>query len=140
MAELKTAKYVKELPLRTSHHPEIPGPIPTLTSDESFGNMGYTTYWEGITKPFVHASTPHKHDFPQYLFFLGGDLLHLTELNAEIEINLSLDGVNLDKYILTKATSIYIPAGLYHNPLIYHKVDKPFIFIDLYFSDKYERK
>jgi hypothetical protein len=140
MAELATAKYVRELPLRKSHHPEIPGPIPQLTIDEAFGKLPYTTYWEGINKPFVHASTPHKHEFPQYLFFLGGDPYHLTDLNAEIEINLSLDGIHLDKYILTKATSIYIAPGLYHNPLIYHKVDKPFIFIDLYFSETYERK
>ena len=140
MAGLSTAKYVRELPIRATHHPEIMGPIPTLASDATFGNMGFTTYWEAISKPFVHATEPHKHDFPQYLFFLGGDPLHLTDLHAEVEINLSLDGKALDKYVFTKATSIYIPAGLYHNPLLYHKVDRPFIFIDLYFSEKYERK
>ena len=140
MAELNTAKYVRELPLRPTHHPEIVGPIPTLASDETFGNMGFNTYWEAISKAFVHASEPHKHDFPQYLFFLGGDPLHLNDLGAEVEINLSLDGKNLDKYVFTKATSIYIPAGLYHNPLIYHKVSRPFLFIDLFFSKTYERK
>lgn len=140
MAEQETAKYVRELPIRATHHPEIEGPIPMLASDATFGNMGFNTYWEAISKPFVHASEPHKHEFPQYLFFLGGDPLHLTDLNAEVEINLSLDGKKLEKYVFTKATSIYIPAGLYHNPLLYHRVDKPFIFIDLYFSEKYERK
>jgi hypothetical protein len=142
MAELKTAKYIKELPMRKTHHPEILGPIPTLTQEEPFGNMGYTTYWEAITKPFVHADKPHAHDFEQFLFFLGLDPMHLDVLDAEIEINLSLDGKNLDKYMIKKATCVHIPAGLYHNPLIYHKVNKPFMFIDLYFSgDKqYARK
>jgi hypothetical protein len=140
MVELATAKYVRELPLRKTHHPEILGPIPQLDVDEKFGDMGFTTYWEGITKAFVHADKPHAHDFPQYLFFLGMDPMHVNELDAEIEINLSLDGKKLDKYMLKKATCIYIPAGLYHNPLIYHKVNKPFMFIDLYFSKEYKRK
>jgi hypothetical protein len=140
MTELKTAKFIKELPTRKTHHPEIMGPIPTLFSDETFGNMQFKTYWEAISKPFVHAAEPDKHDFPQYLFFLGGDPLNLTDLGAEVEINLSLDGKNFDKYVFTKATSLYIPAGLYHNPLVYHKVTRPFLFIDLYFSNKYTNK
>ena len=140
MAELKTAKYVRDTLPRVSHHKEIPGPIPMLSSLEDYGNMGFNMYWEGISAPFVHASVPHKHDFPQYLIFLGGDVNNLTDLGAEVEINLSLDGVNLEKHIFTRSTTVYIPAGLYHNPLIYHKVTRPFMFIDLYFSEKYERK
>jgi hypothetical protein len=140
MAALKTAKFVLELPRRPSNHKEISCPIPTLVSDENFGNLGFNTYWEAITVPFVHAPASHKHDFPQYLFFLGGDITNLMELDAEIELNLSEDGKNLEKHIITKATSIYVPPGLYHGPLIYKRVTKPILFIDLYFSKKYERK
>ncbi|HSW57627.1 MAG TPA: hypothetical protein VLH15_04445 [Dehalococcoidales bacterium] len=140
MPELKTAKYVKEAKLRKSNHKEIAGPIPMLTSDIDFGDLGFSTYWEGISQPFVHAPAPHNHDFPQYLIFLGGDVNNLMELGAEIELNLSEDGKNLEKHIITRATTIYIPPGLYHGPLIYRRVDRPFMFIDMYFSAKYSRK
>ena len=140
MAELKTAKYVKETVIRKSNHKEISGPIPMLTSDANFGNLGFNTYWEGISVPFVHAPKPHAHDFPQYLIFLGGDVNNLTDLGAEVELNLSEDGVNLEKHIFTRSTTVYIPPGLYHGPLIYHKVTRPFMFIDLYFSENYARK
>ena len=63
MPELKTAKYVKETVRRPSHHKEIPGYIPMLSSDERYGNMGFNMYWEGIATPFVHAPGFHSHDF-----------------------------------------------------------------------------
>jgi hypothetical protein len=140
MAELKTAKYVREAPTRPSNHKEVTSPIPTLTSDENFGNLGFHSYWEAITKPFVIASDSHKHEFPQYITFLGGDITNMTDLGGEIELTLSEDGINTEKHIITRATTVYIPAGLYHGPLIFKKVTKPILFIDLYFAQKYERK
>jgi hypothetical protein len=140
MAELKTAKYLRTEPLRTSHHPEISTPIPILNSDEDYGDQGFTMYWEAITQPFVHAPEPHKHDFPQYIIFLGGDITNMMELGGQVEFTLSEDGKNLEKHIITKCTTIYIPPGLYHGPLVYTKVTKPFMFIDIFFSKKYERK
>ena len=140
MPVLKTAKYVKEAPSRPSNHKEIVGPIPTLGSDENFGNLGFNTYWEAITQPFTHAPAPHKHDFPQYIIFLGGDITNLTDLGGEIELTLSEDGKTMEKHIITKATTVYIPPGLYHGPLVYKKVTKPILFCDLYFSKTYARK
>ncbi len=43
MAVLKTAKYIREAPTRPSNHKEVTSPIPTLTSDENFGNLGFMT-------------------------------------------------------------------------------------------------
>jgi hypothetical protein len=138
MAELQTAKYLKQLFQRTSHHPEIKFPIPQLASDETHGNMGFNTYYEHITSAFTHASKAHVHDFPQFLIYLG-ERENMMEIDAEIEINLSLDGKNFEKHFINKATSLYIPPGLWHGPIIYHKVNKPFMFIDLYFSTHYEK-
>jgi len=140
LATLKTAKYVREAPTRPSNHKEIVGPIPTLASDENFGNLGFNTYWEAITVPFIHAKGSHKHEFPQYIIFMGGDITNLTDLGGEIELTLSEDGKNLEKHIITRATTVYIPPGLFHGPLIYKKVTKPILFIDLYFAKQYERK
>ncbi len=86
------------------------------------------------------ASEPHKHDFPQYLMFSSLDADDLIDLGGIIEMTLSEDGKTMEKHIITKATTIYIPAGLYHNPLVFKTVTKPILTMDLYFSNKYERK
>jgi hypothetical protein len=138
MAQLQTAQYLKQLFQRKSNHPEIKFPIPQLASDAAFGNMGFNTYYEHITTAFTHAPQGHVHDFPQFLIYLG-DRENMMEIDADIEINLSLDGKKMEKHHITKATSIYIPAGLWHGPIIYHKVNKPFMFIDLYFSEHYAK-
>jgi hypothetical protein len=86
------------------------------------------------------APDMHKHEFPQFMTFLGGDPTNFLDLHGEIELTLSEDGVNLEKHVITRATNVFIPAGLYHSPLVFKRVDKPIIFIDLYFARAYERK
>lgn len=139
MAELKTAKYVREAITRPSNHKEVTSPIPTLVSDENFGNLGFHSYWEAVTVPFMMIKDSHRHEFPQYLTFLGGDITNLTDLGGEIEITLSEDGINLEKHIITKATTVYIAPGLYHGPVEFTKVTKPILFIDLVYALKYGR-
>jgi hypothetical protein len=140
MAELKTAKYVREAPTRKPNHKEVTTMVPTITSDADFGNMGFHMYWQTIKVPFTMAAEPHRHDFPQYLTFTGTDPDDLVNLGGTVEIMLSEDGQTMDKYIITKTTTIYIPPGLYHNPLVFKEVTRPILMMDLYFSDKYERK
>ncbi|MFH1647502.1 MAG: hypothetical protein ABID71_07465 [Chloroflexota bacterium] len=140
MAQLKTAKYLRTGVTRKSNHPEINAPIPVLNSNEDFGDLGFTMYWESITKPFTHAPEPHKHEFPQYIIYLGGDTNNMLDLGGVVEITLSEDGKTMEKHTITQSTTIYIPPGLYHGPLVYKKVDRPFMFIDIFFARAYERK
>jgi len=140
METLLTAKYVKEAPARKPNHKEVTTMVPTLVSDSSYGNMGFRMYWQTIKVPFTMASEPHKHDFPQYLIFSSFDADDLIDLGGVIEITLSEDGEKMEKHSITKATTIYIPPGLYHNPLVFKTVTKPILMMDLYFADKYERK
>lgn len=140
MATLKTAKYVREAPTRKANHEQITTMVPTLTSDEEFGNHGFHMYWQPVTEAFTMAPEPHRHDFPQYLIFSGSDPKDFIDLGGEIEFTLSEDGQTMEKHVITKATTVYIPAGLYHCPLVFKKVTKPILTMDLYFSEKYERK
>jgi uncharacterized protein YuzE len=139
MPALKTAKYIMEAPTRPSNHKEVTSPIPTLTSDENYGDMGFHTYWEAITKPFNMHPEMHQHPFPQYLTFLGGDITNMLDLGGEIELSLSEDGKNVDTYTITRATTVYIPSGLFHCPLIFKKVTRPILFIDTYFALQYRK-
>ena len=139
MAELKTAKYIRTLDTRASRHKEVTTPIPFIDSDKDFGNMGFHMYWQTIDKPFVMAPESHRHDFPQFLYFLGGDVTNLTDLGGVIEFTLSEDGKTMEKHIITKATMIYIRPGLFHNPMVFKKVTKPILTGDLYFATDYTR-
>jgi hypothetical protein len=139
MAELITAKYVRTLPTRSPRHKEVTTPVPFINSDENFGNMGFEMYWQTICKPFVMASESHRHDFPQFLYFLGTDPSNLPDLGGVIEFTLSEDGKTMEKHIITQATIIYIRPGLFHNPMVFKKVTKPILTGDLFFAKEYSR-
>jgi hypothetical protein len=137
---MKTNKYVKTQVLMPSHHPEFTkDPIQLSVSRKNFGNQEFSLLYECINKPGKMVMDHHKHDYDQYLNFYGGDPTHMLELNGELELYLSEDGKNVEKHIINKATSVWVPAGLYHCPLIFTRVDKPFLFIEVQFSNKYAR-
>jgi hypothetical protein len=138
MAASNLDKYV--IPALTTGpipHPEVTQPRLMLKSDASFGNKNFLMIWWPITEPFVMVSEHHKHDFDQFFCFAGGDANNLTELGGEVEFTLSEDGKNLKTFLITKATIVHVPAGVYHCPLNFKKVNnpkKPMLFQDLTFT------
>jgi mannose-6-phosphate isomerase-like protein (cupin superfamily) len=146
MAASKYKKYIrrdvqaKEIEKR---HPEVTKPVLGLTSDESFGNHNFSLSWWPISEPFEMVPQTHAHDFDQFLLFVGGDINNMLDLGGEVELTLSEDGKNLEKFVFTTATMVYIPAGLYHCPLNFKKVNdpnKPILFHDFFLSPEYKRK
>lgn len=140
MAELQTIKYIRTNTTRPSFHAEVTAPIPVLSCDETYGNKGFWMYWKCIEKPYIDEKETHKHDFDQYLVFLGGDPKNLLDLNGEVELTLSEDGVKKEVHTFTRYTTVFIRAGLYHCPLIYKKVTTPIIFYDFVNTMNYNRK
>jgi hypothetical protein len=138
MAEKQTEKYVRPFGYRKSGFKEVKAPIPFTASDETFGNMGFEIYWQTIETPLIVGAETHRHDFPQFLFFMGGDVTKPMELNAVIEMTLSEDGKTMEKHIITRPTVIYIRPGLFHCPLVIKEVTKPIFSGDLFFAKKYE--
>jgi len=50
--------------------------------------------------------------------------------------------INRKKFIITEATNVFIPKGLYHCPLNFKKIydpQKPILFHDLFFAADYKR-
>ena len=85
----------------------------------------------------------HYHDFDQFLFFTGGDVTNLPDLGGIVELTLSEDGKDLQTFTITESTCVYIPAGMYHCPLNFKKINdpaKPILFSNLYFTSNYEKK
>ena len=127
---------------RKNPDPEVTANGISMKSDAGFGNLNFALGCRAITKPFYMVKTCHYHDFDQFLLFTGGDGTNMSDLGGVVELTLSKDGKKLEKFTITQATSVYIPAGMYHCPLNFKKVNdpkKPIIFHNLFFSNKYKK-
>ena len=143
MAKSELEKYFKKTAApKKGHHPEVTAPNLMLTSDKDFGDLKFSIGCQAITKPFEMVAENHTHDFDQFLFFTGGDGNNMPDLGGVVELTLSKDGKKLEKFTITEATCVFIPAGLYHCPLNFKKINdpkKPIIFQNIFFTAKYER-
>ena len=104
--------------------------------------MNFSMSWWAITEPFVMVEDCHKHDFDQFIIFAGGDIINMPDIGGVVEFGLSEDGENIETQVITEATMIFIPAGLYHGPLNFKQINdpkKPILFHDLFFSPEYKR-
>ena len=114
-----------------------------LKSDPGFGNKDFALSWWPISEPFEMISETHAHDFDQFLIFVGGDMNNMTDLGGEVELTIGENEEELEKFVFTTATVVHIPAGLFHCPLNFKKVNdpaKPILFHDLFFAGEYKRK
>ncbi|MCX7911563.1 MAG: hypothetical protein N2506_01160 [Dehalococcoidales bacterium] len=95
---------------------------------------------QSIVAPLVMAPKPHKHDFPQVLAFISSDAMNIHNFGALIELHLG-EGADEEQYMITTNTLIAIPAGLYHCPIIVHRVDVAFWFVEFMLTGgkKYEK-
>ncbi len=81
----------------------------------------------GLTKQAVRIDpVPHKHDRDEYLAFMGPPEDPFG-MDVHIEMTLGL-GEEAETFSVDVPTIIRIPAGLWHCPLDFMRVDKPFFF------------
>jgi hypothetical protein len=77
--------------------------------------------------------TPHAHPFIEIFSYFGTNTEDPSDLGGEIEFWLEDE-----KFVLNKSFMIYIPAGVKHCPLIFHRMDAPMFHMTLGSADKYE--
>jgi len=87
-------------------------------------NIGFQIF----VKPFFLDRVPHRHKKDEYLVFLGGTFPNVFNFDAHIEFTLGQVGVDAEVFNITKPTIIRVPAGVYHCPLNFKRVDKPIFF------------
>ncbi len=78
-----------------------------------------------ISKP-MSFDDPHSHDFPEMLCFFGGNPADIIDLGAEIEFTL---GDEVHK--INTCAIVSIPSGLKHCPIVFTRVDKPIVFLEV---------
>ena len=78
-----------------------------------------------IAKP-MSFDRVHSHDFPEMLCFIGGNPLDITDFGAEIEFTLGGE-----KHLINTPAVVSIPGGVEHCPIVFKKVSKPLIFLEV---------
>jgi hypothetical protein len=69
---------------------------------------------------------PHSHNFPEMLCFIGGNPEDITDFGAEIEFTLGGE-----KHLITTPAVVSIPSKIKHCPIVFKKVSKPIIFLEV---------
>jgi hypothetical protein len=79
-----------------------------------------------VTRPVLVDPYPHKHSADEYLIF-GSETLNASDWNARVELTLGL-GDDAEVIIIDQPMTIRIPAGIWHCPLDFVRVDAPVFF------------
>jgi hypothetical protein len=88
-----------------------------------------------VRSPYMFHEPTHKHNFTEYFYFFGSNPMDMKEFDAEVEFYF---GEEQEKHIIKEPTVVVAPPGVYHCPLNYAKVNKPFYCLELFFTPKYE--
>ena len=134
MSEIEYAKQVIEL-LEKSPHEQIIAPMIRFKGKDC-GDANLTMALSCITQPFLMIKEPHKHDFDQFLCFLGGNPMNFGDFGAEVEFFM---GEEREKRIINATSIIFVPKGLVHGPLNFKIIDKPIMFLDIVMASSYAR-
>ena len=88
-----------------------------------------------VTKAHVNEATPHVHDFPIVMSFIGADSKNIKDFDAEIEFY-----IGGEKQVITTTAIVSVPAGTAHCPLIFKRIGKPTVFLECMLTDNYQRR
>jgi hypothetical protein len=82
----------------------------------------------------VMEGTAHSHPFDEIVTLFGSDPENPKDLCGEVEFWLGGD-----KYTLTQSCIIFVPKGVNHCPLIFHRVDRPIFHFIVGHAGKYDK-
>ena len=85
-----------------------------------------------ISKP-MSFDMSHSHNFHEMLCFIGSNPEDVTDLGAEIEFTMG-EGDDKETHKITTSSVVSMPPGLMHCPIVFTRVDKPIIFLEISLS------
>ncbi len=88
-----------------------------------------------VSKAHTNEATPHVHEFPIVMSFFGADWKNPNDFDAEIEFY-----IGGERQLITTTAMVSVPPGLAHCPLIFKRIGKPIVFLEVMLTDSYERK
>jgi hypothetical protein len=87
-----------------------------------------------VKKPYVFHDIVHKHMFTEYFVFFGSNPRAMQEFEAEVEFSF---GADKEKRVINRPTIALAPPGVYHCPLNFARVTKPFFCVEAFLSSRY---
>ena len=86
----------------------------------------------------IWITSPMYHTEDEIFVFAGTNPDDLTDLGGEVEFWLGA-GEEAEKLTITKSSFVWIPKGLVHCPIVYRRVDRPFLQIVIYANPTLEK-
>jgi hypothetical protein len=87
-----------------------------------------------VRKPYMFHEPVHKHAFTEFFIFMGSNPNDMNDFDADIEFSF---GPEREKHVISKPTIVTMPPGVYHCPLNYVRVGKPFYCIEIFLTPSY---
>lgn len=81
----------------------------------------------------VMEEKSHSHPFEEIVTLFGTDPENPKDLCGEVEF-----WMDDEKYTITQSVIIYVPKGIMHCPLIFHRVDRPIFHFIVGHAGKYD--
>ena len=136
MSTTKYGKYISREPLRAI------GTQPLLKGIEMYDVNGpqwdtaCIVHYSAVDKPILLLKEPHTHPYPEFVCFIGGNVMKVRDFEAEIEMYM---GEEQEKHIITSSTVVYLPAGFPHCPLNFKVVKKPVVLMTISLGKEYRQ-
>jgi hypothetical protein len=87
-----------------------------------------------IRQPHMFHEATHKHSFAEYFFFFGSNPMNMNEFDGAVEFTF---GPEQEKHVFSSPTVVAVPPSVYHCPLNYAKVGKPFYCLEAFVTSKW---
>jgi hypothetical protein len=87
-----------------------------------------------VRKPYMFHETLHKHLFTEFFYFFGSNPMNMHDFDAEVEYTF---GPEREKHVITSPTIVTAVPGVYHCPLNYARVGKPFYCLEAFMTSGY---
>ena len=116
-------KYEKNIITDLSTEKDDIGTLLFRLDEKAINNIPFFTaaawVWPKSDK-IIMEDKSHSHQFEEAVTLFGTNPENPKDLCGEVEF-----WFDDEKYTITKSCIIYIPKGVKHCPLIFHRVDKP---------------
>lgn len=113
-----------------SKYPQAKGkiiPYLNVRGDRDFGGTDHIFRISWVKAPCSVGIKGRIHNHHQYFGFVSGDTRDAENLGGEVEFHF---GEEEKKFTFDKNTIIHILPGLVHNPLVFKRVDRPFLWLE----------
>jgi hypothetical protein len=135
MAEGKYGKYIIREPLEKGMAPMLHICGEAGCVGAQFGNFPVEVQLLCISEPISFPHPAHAHDADEIFFIFGSNPRNYYDFDAEIEIHFGEEG---EKHIVDSTSIVFMPKGLIHGPIAITKVNKPFQWMHVLFTPKYD--